>query len=144
MTNYYFFVYRTNEIDVLRKSSSDLDLSLNNSTESTCVICLTDIRNVLLLPCRHLCLCGLCAENLKYQSANCPICRIPFRALLQMNTLYSRKNILHNDNDDDELIYENISLIDALNLSTTITSTTKKNLFITTNDIKYFGSEDIV
>jgi len=122
----------------------------NNSSESTCVICLTDIRNVLLLPCRHLCLCGTCAENLKYQSANCPICRIPFRALLQVNALrYRDLTIDENETTDDDYMYESISLIDALNLATTLAYQypTKKrttNEFyinrrpITTTDFKYF------
>ncbi len=126
----------------MKKSSSNLNLLLNNINESTCVICLTDIRNVLLLPCRHLCLCGSCAENLKFQSTNCPICRVPFRALLQINALNYRRNSLINNqynDDEEEFIHENISLIDALNLAT---STTKSN--ITTNDIKYFCSEHTV
>lgn len=82
-------------------TSSDSDSSLSSLHRSTCVICLSDLRNVLLLPCRHLCLCHSCAENLKFQSSNCPICRIPFRALLQMNVLhYPRRNSL-TDADDD-------------------------------------------
>ncbi len=124
-----------------------MDLLSNNTNESTCVICLTDIRNVLLLPCRHLCICSSCAENLKFQSANCPICRIPFRALLQMNALRSRKNFSINNqysDDDEELIYENISLIDALNLATSTTTTKQINKNITTNDIKYCCSEHTV
>ncbi len=123
-----------------------MNLSLNNTIESTCVICLTDTRNVLLLPCRHLCLCSTCAENLKFQSANCPICRVPFRALLQLNALHCRRNCLVNNqysDDDEDFIYESMSLIDALNLAT---STTKKTIKqnITTNDIKYFCSEHTV
>ncbi|CAF0824724.1 unnamed protein product [Rotaria sp. Silwood1] len=146
------FLNRAKEIDVVKKSSSDFDLVLNNTNESTCVICLTDKRNVLLLPCRHLCLCGSCAENLKFQSANCPICRVPFRALLQMNALRYRKHFLINrqySDDEDELMYENISLIDALNLATSTTKQIHKTNCniqqnITTNDIKYFCSEHTV
>ena len=41
-------------------------------------------RDTLILPCRHLCLCKSCAANLRNQSNNCPICRVPFFALLQM------------------------------------------------------------
>ncbi|CAF0847175.1 unnamed protein product [Adineta ricciae] len=149
------FLKHSNEINIVRKSSSELDLALNPASESTCVICLTDNRNVLLLPCRHFCLCGSCAENLKFQSANCPICRIPFRALLQIDTLYSRRHRLpdnclqtredegDDDDDDDELMFENISLIDALNLSTT-KSTHRNQQNITTNDIKYFCNEHSV
>jgi hypothetical protein len=45
--------------------------------------------------------------------------------------------------DDEDFIYESMSLIDALNLAT---STTKKTIKqnITTNDIKYFCSEHTV
>ncbi|CAF3639741.1 unnamed protein product [Rotaria sordida] len=132
----------------IKKSLSYVDLILNNRTESTCVICLTDIRNVLLLPCRHLCLCKTCAEDLKFQSSNCPICRIPFHALLQINALRHRQ--IH-PYDSEEYIYENISIIDALNLATTII--TKKNSLkqihnnhtsISTNNFKYFCSEHII
>ena len=127
-----------------------MDLAFNHHHESTCVICLTDIRNVLLLPCRHLCLCGSCAENLKFQSANCPICRVPFRALLQINALHYREFLPSDtDENDDEYIYESLSLIDALNLATTMNKrdTSKQittNEFyrnrkaITTADLKYF------
>ncbi|UJR35761.1 hypothetical protein I4U23_028509 [Adineta vaga] len=137
----------------LKKARSCMDFILNDHNENTCVICLTDIRNVLLLPCRHLCLCGSCAENLKFQSANCPICRIPFRALLQIDALHHR-NIHENDNDD-EYMYESISLIDALNLATISTKKTSSKLIttndlyinrkaITTTDLKYFCSEQTV
>ena len=147
-----FSSFRTNEIYLSEKSSSDLDSTLNDANEDTCVICLSDIRNVLLLPCRHLCLCGSCAESLKFQSANCPICRVPFRALLQMNALRYRKTYFRNDrytDDEDELMYENISLIDALNLAASTKQETHKNncnirQSITTNDIKYFCSEHTV
>ena len=44
-------------------------------------------RDTLILPCRHLCLCVFCADNLRYQASNCPICRAPFRALLQVRAM---------------------------------------------------------
>jgi hypothetical protein len=65
-----------------------------------------------------------------------------------MNALYCRKHSLTNnqfidDDGEDELMYENISLIDALNLATTKQiNNIKQN--ITTNDIKYFCSEHTV
>ena len=46
-----------------------------------------DVRDTLILPCRHLCLCNGCADSLRYQANNCPICRAPFRALLQIKAL---------------------------------------------------------
>lgn len=52
-----------------------------------CVICITEVKDTLLLPCRHLCLCSSCAASLRFQASNCPICRAPFRALLQIKAL---------------------------------------------------------
>lgn len=40
-----------------------------------CVVCLSQRRDTLFLPCRHMCLCLQCAESLCLQSDKCPICR---------------------------------------------------------------------
>jgi hypothetical protein len=42
-----------------------------------CVICLTNKKNILLLPCKHLCLCSECANNQEpsQRIAECPLCR---------------------------------------------------------------------
>ncbi|GAQ87397.1 E3 ubiquitin-protein ligase MGRN1 [Klebsormidium nitens] len=47
-----------------------------------CVICLTEIRDTLALPCRHLCMCADCAKALRYQTNKCPICRCVVESLL--------------------------------------------------------------
>lgn len=51
-----------------------------------------DTRDTLILPCRHLCLCNSCADSLRYQANNCPICRAPFRALLQIRAVQKSVN----------------------------------------------------
>lgn len=56
-----------------------------------CVICMSDMRDTLILPCRHLCLCSNCAESLRYQASSCPICRSPFRALLQIRAMRKKQ-----------------------------------------------------
>jgi hypothetical protein len=52
---------------------------------SECVICLTEKRTTAVLPCRHLCLCAECAQQLAFQSNKCPICRGPCASLLAMH-----------------------------------------------------------
>lgn len=59
----------------------------NEDNSGECVICMSDTRDTLILPCRHLCLCNSCADSLRYQANNCPICRAPFRALLQIRAV---------------------------------------------------------
>ncbi|XP_014210930.1 E3 ubiquitin ligase RNF157 [Copidosoma floridanum] len=87
-----------------------------------CVICMCDVRDTLILPCRHLCLCNGCADSLRYQANNCPICRAPFRALLQIKALQKATgSIITNpplSEENYETIpagYEAVSLIEALN-----------------------------
>merc|ERR1719192_1748826 len=72
------------------KVSTETAGSYGDDVEDTgaeCVVCMCDMRDTLILPCRHLCLCNACADSLRYQANNCPICRAPFRALLQIRAL---------------------------------------------------------
>ncbi|XP_076998032.1 E3 ubiquitin-protein ligase MGRN1 isoform X5 [Tamandua tetradactyla] len=66
----------------------------NGDNSSECVVCLSDLRDTLILPCRHLCLCNSCADTLRYQANNCPICRLPFRALLQIRAVRKKPGAL--------------------------------------------------
>ncbi|RKP18840.1 hypothetical protein ROZALSC1DRAFT_22837 [Rozella allomycis CSF55] len=59
---------------------NDMNTTTNTSTDSLgttreCIICMSEEKSVIVLPCRHLCLCGDCAEQLRSQSHKCPICR---------------------------------------------------------------------
>jgi len=40
----------------------------------SCVICQVEVKSVLLMPCRHLCICKECSERDELQK--CPLCRI--------------------------------------------------------------------
>uniref|UniRef100_A0A8C2EHM1 E3 ubiquitin-protein ligase n=1 Tax=Cyprinus carpio TaxID=7962 RepID=A0A8C2EHM1_CYPCA len=105
----------------------------NSDSSSECVVCLSDLRDTLILPCRHLCLCNACADTLRYQANNCPICRLPFRALLQIRAVrkktaatlspvsfspvlsQSSDHTEHSNADNIPPGYEPISLLEALN-----------------------------
>ncbi|XP_023242514.1 probable E3 ubiquitin-protein ligase MGRN1 isoform X2 [Centruroides sculpturatus] len=89
---------------------------------SECVICMCDARDTLILPCRHLCLCNSCADSLRYQANNCPICRAPFRALLQIRAVQKCSTPLQINSCGDNQVpqdvppgYEAVPLIEALN-----------------------------
>uniref|UniRef100_A0A8C8HSK3 E3 ubiquitin-protein ligase n=1 Tax=Oncorhynchus tshawytscha TaxID=74940 RepID=A0A8C8HSK3_ONCTS len=117
--------YNSQESKVVDDEISD------NSAE--CVVCLSDVRDTLILPCRHLCLCNACADTLRYQANCCPICRLPFRALLQIRALKKKLSPLsparfkpvitcqtsdseeHSMSDHIPPGYEVVSLLEALN-----------------------------
>eukprot|EP01063_Lacrimia_lanifica_P006187 TRINITY_DN13723_c0_g1_i1.p1 TRINITY_DN13723_c0_g1~~TRINITY_DN13723_c0_g1_i1.p1 ORF type:complete len:350 (+),score=100.52 TRINITY_DN13723_c0_g1_i1:139-1188(+) len=48
-----------------------------------CVVCLTDARDTIVMPCRHQCLCHECGEDLIRQTNKCPMCRGPIHSLLK-------------------------------------------------------------
>ncbi|XP_072753507.1 E3 ubiquitin ligase Rnf157 isoform X1 [Anoplolepis gracilipes] len=102
-----------------KQQGSDEDTEDNGAE---CVICMSDVRDTLILPCRHLCLCNSCADSLRYQANNCPICRAPFRALLQIKalqkaigTIISNPPLPEGSCENIPSGYEAVSLIEALN-----------------------------
>ncbi|ALC49800.1 CG9941 [Drosophila busckii] len=111
------------ENKAVNKSSIDEDIDDHGSE---CVICMSETRDTLILPCRHLCLCNSCADSLRYQANNCPICRAPFRALLQIRAVQKgiSTHMLHQNTPtsggepapvDVPPGYIPVSLIEALN-----------------------------
>ncbi|KAF9426057.1 hypothetical protein BGZ94_006990 [Podila epigama] len=50
-----------------------------------CVICLSDVKDTIVLPCRHFCICSECGDVLRRRAPQrCPICRQVFQALLHI------------------------------------------------------------
>lgn len=87
------------------KNADNCKVSTEEDTEDNgaeCVICMCDLRDTLILPCRHLCLCNCCADSLRYQANNCPICRAPFRALLQIKALQKSSAACNNPQPSSE------------------------------------------
>lgn len=58
--------------------------SAADSEERLCVICLVAPRDTTVLPCRHMCMCHECAQELRKQSSKCPICRNHVESLLHI------------------------------------------------------------
>ncbi|KAG8370158.1 hypothetical protein BUALT_Bualt14G0088200 [Buddleja alternifolia] len=73
--------YELREIYGLGKSGSSLN---DNGSGKECVICMTEPKDIAVLPCRHMCMCGSCAKALRLQSNKCPICREIIEALLEI------------------------------------------------------------
>ncbi|XP_065347717.1 probable E3 ubiquitin-protein ligase MGRN1 [Cloeon dipterum] len=121
--------YLLQEIYGIENKNNENKGSIDTDTEdngSECVICMCDGRDTLILPCRHLCLCNNCADSLRYQANNCPICRAPFRALLQIRALQKTNSSTLpiasavTGNNESTLAavpagFEAVSLIEALN-----------------------------
>jgi len=58
--------------------------AIDDDSGNECVVCLTNPKNALLLPCRHLCLCTECAPMLRQQQNKCPVCRRAIEKVLSV------------------------------------------------------------
>jgi len=67
-----------------------------------CVICMTEMRDTVVIPCRHLCVCHQCAQALHYQSNKCPICRGVVRSMIKIKLNKSDEKILNSDSESDD------------------------------------------
>ncbi|XP_071050491.1 uncharacterized protein [Onthophagus taurus] len=47
----------------------------SESSDHYCVICQDRKKCVLILPCKHLCLCNECSKTINFYNRRCPICR---------------------------------------------------------------------
>jgi Zinc finger, C3HC4 type (RING finger) len=51
--------------------------SLDEQAESdrdACIVCLSNRKRCVVMPCRHLCLCMECSHRLPHQLKKCPVC----------------------------------------------------------------------
>jgi ATP-dependent DNA helicase PIF1 len=51
-----------------------IKISGEEDESKNCVVCLETVKSVLLLPCRHMCLCKECSQS--NMITNCPLCRL--------------------------------------------------------------------
>eukprot|EP01063_Lacrimia_lanifica_P013608 TRINITY_DN20245_c0_g1_i1.p1 TRINITY_DN20245_c0_g1~~TRINITY_DN20245_c0_g1_i1.p1 ORF type:complete len:376 (+),score=124.24 TRINITY_DN20245_c0_g1_i1:73-1128(+) len=61
--------------------TSSASLSMSQGPADECIVCMEPGRSVLILPCRHLCLCKGCAE---LEMSECPLCRKPIESKMEI------------------------------------------------------------
>lgn len=85
-------VIRDNEIETEKREECENSLSIEKEVEKKsvtqfdddsllCCICLSNPKCVVLMPCRHLCVCANCAE---IDLLSCPICRMKVQDYLKI------------------------------------------------------------
>lgn len=70
-------------------TAQEPDTGLAAASEGTlCLICLTEARNTIMLPCRHVCVCDGCAQELRARRRfTCPVCRSAVTTLMQVRSV---------------------------------------------------------
>ncbi|UJR27863.1 hypothetical protein I4U23_009128 [Adineta vaga] len=91
-------LYQTNNLSIKNQDLSLTDKNINDSQSSNikneiesklshdCTVCLDRIRDTVLIPCGHICLCYSCADELHQRGTRqCPICRA---TIISINRVY--------------------------------------------------------
>lgn len=68
--------------------------NLVNDTNKLCVICFTNNKDTVVLPCRHMCLWMAWSQIVRRQSNNCPICRTKVSTFIQIKDEQDQNNNL--------------------------------------------------
>lgn len=63
------------EIESSDESTQESDMNCSESENRMCIICQERNKCILMLPCRHVCLCNVCNSRLRNYNRSCPICR---------------------------------------------------------------------
>ena len=112
------------ELQRLKTFSMWIDLYdvFNCALESgECLICCSNIRNTIFLPCKHSCTCNNCAHSLRMRNNPCPICKNNIDDLLIIET---EDDTVNNDNNKNNIDNSN-------------------NRFIQNNDVENIDEEEI-
>lgn len=59
---------------------------IKGGQDEMCVVCMSESKEVAVLPCRHMCLCSECVQELRMQSSKCPICRNRIQAFMYIKS----------------------------------------------------------
>ena len=84
------------------------DIYNSSLDNGECLICCTNLRNTIFLPCYHACTCNTCAHSLKMRNNPCPICKINIKDLLilevdeKVNNVNLNNNNLNMNYEDEE------------------------------------------
>ena len=74
--NRYIPTDQNNDTD--RRDQARNTDSADKSKDITCVVCQDNLKSILLLPCKHLCICPDCVAiilGLRFDKRSCPLCR---------------------------------------------------------------------
>ena len=82
-------VYKMQDIYGLQTKGDD------GMDDVECVVCMSEPRDTIILPCLHMCLCNECAEVFRFQTDRCPICRSFVETLLTVDASVNENSDSH-------------------------------------------------
>jgi len=80
------WIFRTS--NVVESETSNIE-SETSTVNNLCVICMENSKNIVLLPCKHMCLCSICSIEYMNQESNqgkqkCPLCKEKIKSIMKV------------------------------------------------------------
>lgn len=66
------------------KQQNNEDGDDDGFNDGMCLICCSEMANVIVYPCRHCCMCRSCSERFATMSSHCPVCRAVVQELIEI------------------------------------------------------------
>ena len=61
----------------------------DDNPDAECMICLSDPKDTLIMPCGHFCVCETCGKSLVESKHSCPVCRGHISSMIPMKKHWS-------------------------------------------------------
>ena len=103
-----------------------------------CLICCSERRDTIFLPCKHACCCTKCGSEIKYRFKPCPICKTPIDDLLIIN---SDEKKIKLDNKEDEYL-DNSENLDINNTDSNLINTGNNQKINNNNNSENINEND--
>ncbi|KAM3142869.1 ubiquitin-protein transferase activity protein [Paramecium bursaria] len=101
-------LYEIGELFGIKNTPLNPQWNPNTVEDKECVICFSTIINTIILPCKHMCLCNVCADHiLGLANKLCPLCRIEVTNYLYLEVKNKDKQVLQGKQNEDENQYLN-------------------------------------
>ena len=79
-----------------------------------CPICMSNVKDIILQPCGHCCMCKMCYDKMQYRDQKCPICRKPITSTVTVFSYAMKGQPIHQSVQFES--YNILSLLSNLKL----------------------------
>ncbi|KAL4475543.1 hypothetical protein ABPG72_009232 [Tetrahymena utriculariae] len=80
-------IYGVENTDLVHQEAAEQKQANMDDCNKECIICMTDLIDTVIMPCKHMCICVECAKTFQQKKSNrlCPVCRKEIESFLRIS-----------------------------------------------------------
>lgn len=75
---------KSKEVEETTTTQKEPSHNEDDSPSKECIVCYDGAKNMLLLPCAHICTCVSCTSYIMYSNKQCPVCRTKIQQVMRI------------------------------------------------------------